>query len=76
MRQVWFPPLGFALAAFGLWELGLAQFSHIFKYSQKVRFGEDGLKGCARVGFPLWVLIAGVWAPGAHFGPVFGVFSC
>ena len=73
MRQVRFPPFGFEFSEFGLRKPVLALFLAFFDL-QKKHFGEDRPERCARSDFPLRVRIFGVWAPGASFGPVFGVF--
>ena len=74
MRQVLFPPFGFEFSEFGLQGPALALFLAFFDFLKKNVSGRTVQKDAPGPISPLRVRIGGVWAPGAWFGAVLGVF--
>ena len=75
MRWVRFPPFGFEFSEFGLGELFLALFLAFFDKQKKTVSGRTVQKDAPGPVSPLRVRIGRVWALGAWFGAVFGVFQ-
>ena len=74
MRQVRFPPFGFDISEFGLGEPFKTLFSPFFYFSETSVFEIRGQKDAPGSISPLRARIDGVWAPGASWLPIFGVF--
>ena len=70
MRQVRFPPFGFGFSEFGFREPFNGLFSVCGKSVLEIKVQKDAPGPIS----PLRVRIGGVWAAGALFLPVFGVF--
>ena len=74
MRQVRFPPFGFEISEFGLREPFKTLFLAFFDFQKKIISEIKVQKDAPGPISPLRVRIGGVWAAGALFLPVFGVF--
>ena len=74
MRQVLFPPFGFEFSEFGLLEPVSVPFLAFFDFQEKSVLELTVQKDAPGPVSPLRARIFGVRAPGAIFGPVFGIF--